>query len=107
MTTAAALTPAEIRALPAMVDSRTAFAALSISATLGYALIRADEFPVKVEKFGRVIRVRKADLLAFLGLPETPAAAEVQSPAAPESDDAPEVQSGAPSEQSAPTSASK
>ncbi|MEU8717521.1 helix-turn-helix domain-containing protein [Streptomyces sp. NPDC048663] len=80
MSTAAALTPEEIRALPAMVDGPTAFAALSISRTLGYQLIRSGDFPVEPVKFGRIIRVRKTDLLAFLGLTET--AAEPEPPAA-------------------------
>ncbi|MFE3857818.1 helix-turn-helix domain-containing protein [Streptomyces griseorubiginosus] len=106
MSTAAALTPDEVRALPAMVGSKHAFAALAIGETTGYALIESGEFPIQVIRFGRTFRFRKADLLAFLGLSET-AAAEVQSPAAPQNDGAPEVQSGAPSEQSAPTSASK
>lgn len=105
MTTAAALTPDQVRALPAMVGAKQAFAALAIGETLGYELIANDEFPVEVKRLGRVFRVRRADLLAYLGLSETPAD-EVQ-PSAATDDDAPEVQSGAPSEQSAPTSASK
>lgn len=106
MTTAASLTPAEIRALPAMLTAQQAFAALAIGKTLGYQLVEDGEFPVEVVRLGRVFRVRKADVLHFLGLSET-AAAEVQSAAATEDDGAPGVQPGAPSEQSAPTHTSK
>jgi hypothetical protein len=105
MSTAAALTPDEVRALPAMVGSKKAFAALAIGETLGYELIESDEFPIEVIKLGRTFRFRKADLLTFLGLSET--AAEVQSAAPTTDDGAPGVQPGTPPEQSAPTRASK
>ncbi|MGW1930437.1 hypothetical protein [Streptomyces sp. NPDC001919] len=82
-----ALTPAQILALPAMVDAKQAFAALNIGKTLGYELIRANEFPVEVIPFGRVLRVRKADLVAFLNLSE------------PANDDAPGLRPGAESAQ--------
>jgi hypothetical protein len=102
MTTAAPLSPEQVRDLPAMPTALQAFAALNIGETLGYQLIKDGEFPVEVVKFGRAFRVRKADLLSFLGLSETPAA-EVQS-AAVSNDDAPGVQPGAPVEQPEPTS---
>lgn len=102
MSTSTALTPEQVRALPAMCTTKQAFAALALGKTLGYQLIEAGEFPVEVIRVGRVFRVRKVDLLSFLGLSET-AAAEVQSaPAA--NDGAPGVQPGAPTEQPAPTS---
>lgn len=95
------LTPEQVLALPAMPPVLQAFAALNISEGTGYSLIRQDAFPIEVIEFGRAKRVRKVDLLAFLGL--SPAAAEVQSAAATTSDGAPGVQPTAPSEQSAPT----
>lgn len=106
--TTAAYSPKQVLALPAMPPVRDAFAAMNIGPTLGYELIREGQFPIEVIPFGRAFRVRRADLVKFLGLSET-AAAEVQSAAASESDDAPGVQPEAPSEQSAPasTSASK
>jgi hypothetical protein len=107
MTTAAPLSLDQVRALPAMPTALQAFAALNIGETNGYELINSGEFPIEVVRFGRAFRVRKTELLAFLGLPET-AAAEVQSAAASkEIDGAPGIQPGAPSEQSAPTHASK
>ncbi|MGW0942941.1 hypothetical protein ACWD4O_10365 [Streptomyces sp. NPDC002623] len=106
MSTATALTPDQVRALPAMVGSKQAFAALAIGETLGYELLDTDAFPIEAIRLGRTYRFRKADLLAFLGLAEI-AAAEVQSAPATTDDDAPGVQPGAPSEQSAPTRASK
>ncbi|MFJ1653663.1 helix-turn-helix domain-containing protein [Streptomyces sp. NPDC088337] len=105
MTTAAPLSMDQVRALPAMPTAREAFAALNIGSTLGYELISQGEFPIEVVKVGRAFRVRKAELLAFLGLSET-AAAEVQSAAATHDDGAPGVQPKAPSEHS-PTRASK
>ncbi|MEW2424871.1 hypothetical protein AB0911_30525 [Streptomyces nigra] len=85
---------------------KSAFAAMNISEGTGYGLIRAAQFPIEVIEFGRVLRVRKVDLVEFLGLSPL-AAAEVQSASAAHSDGAPGVQPKAPSEQSAPTSASK
>ena len=102
MTTAAPLTPAEVAALPAMPTALQAFAALNIGETLGYELIKQGQFPIEVLRFGRAFRVRKSELLAYLGLPEL-VAAEVQS-AATTNSDAPGVQPGAPVEQPAPTS---
>ncbi|MFG3323756.1 hypothetical protein ACGF3J_37495 [Streptomyces sp. NPDC048171] len=103
MTTAAPLTPAQVAALPAMVPVLDAFPALNIGETLGYQMISDGVFPVEVLRFGRAFRVRKADLMAFLGLSQY-VAAEVQSAAAT-NDDAPGVQPEAPStEQPAPTS---
>ncbi|MFC8002949.1 hypothetical protein ACFUCH_03775 [Streptomyces olivaceus] len=103
MTTAAPLTPAQVAALPAMPTALEAFAALNVGQTLGYQMVRDGEFPIEVLRFGRSFRVRKADLLTYLGLAEF-VAAEVQSAAAT-NDDAPGVQPGAPStEQPAPTS---
>lgn len=101
-----ALTPEQVLVLPAMPAVKQAFAAMNISEGTGYALIRQDEFPIEVIEFGRAKRVRKTDLLAFLGLTYT-AAAEVQSVSATNDDGAPGVQPEAPFEQTAPTSASK
>lgn len=100
------LTPEQVLGLPAMPAVRVAFAALNVSEGTGYKLIREGQFPIEVVEFGRALRVRKVDLVAFLGLPPL-AAAEVQSAAATSSNGAPGVQPGAPSEQSAPTHASK
>ncbi|MFM9681139.1 helix-turn-helix domain-containing protein [Streptomyces brasiliscabiei] len=101
MTTAAPLSPEQVRDLPAMPTAIQAFAALNIGETLGYELIKDGKFPIEIVKFGRAFRVRKSDLMAFLGLSET-AAAEVQSAAAT-NDDAPGVQPEASVEQPAPT----
>jgi len=100
------LTPEQVMGLPAMPPVKDAFAALNISEGTGYQLIRQDQFPIEVLEFGRAKRVRKVDLVAFLGLSPL-AAPEVQSAAATNSDGAPGVQPKAPSEQSAPTRASK
>jgi len=98
------LTPEQVMGLPAMPPVKVAFAALNISEGTGYQLIRQDEFPIEVIEFGRAKRVRKVDLVAFLGLSPS-AAAEVQSAAATHNDGAPGVQPKAPSaEQPAPTS---
>ncbi|NUS74961.1 MAG: hypothetical protein HOV70_02015 [Streptomyces sp.] len=100
-----ALTPEEVLALPAMPAVKQAFAAMNISEGTGYGLIRQAEFPIEVLEFGRAKRVRKTDLLDFLGL--RPTAAVAVQPTAATNNGAPGVQPGAPSEQTAPTSASK
>jgi hypothetical protein len=64
------LTPAEVLALPAMPSVQQAFASLNVGESLGYELIKNDEFPIEVLRFGRTLRVRKADLLDFLRLAE-------------------------------------
>lgn len=103
--TTAAYSPEQVLALPAMPAVKDAFAALNIGPTLGYQLVKDGQFPIEVLDFGRAKRVRKSDLLGFLGLSEA-ASAEVQSAVAT-TDGAPGVQPETPSEQSAPTHASK
>lgn len=70
MSTPTALSAQEVRDLPAMAKAEDAFAALGIGRDLGYRLIRQGEFPVPVVPLGRIVRVRRADLLNFLGLAE-------------------------------------
>lgn len=63
------LAPGEVLALPAMVDLvPDASAALGISRDTAYKLARAGKFPIEVIKIGRSMKVRRADLLAFLGI---------------------------------------
>lgn len=100
------LTTEQVLDLPAMPPVKSAFAAMNISEGTGYKLIREGEFPIAVLEFGRAQRVRKVELVEFLGL-SLLAAAEVQSASAVNSDGAPGVQPETPSEQSAPTHASK
>jgi hypothetical protein len=71
MSAVKALTPAEVLALPAMPDLvPDAVAALGVSRDTGYALNRRGEFPVPVFSVGRSLKVRRADLVSFLGLAE-------------------------------------
>ncbi|GAA2789847.1 hypothetical protein [Streptomyces showdoensis] len=86
----AALSPAQVLALPAMPSVQQAFGALNIGEALGYELIKNDEFPVEVLSFGRAFRVRKADLLAFLRLTEAANDAAPGSQPGAESAQAPE-----------------
>ncbi|MFD3729995.1 hypothetical protein [Streptomyces sp. NPDC058632] len=69
-----ALSAAEVLALPASVDLVTAGRALHCGRTLAYELARRGEFPVPVLRLGNAYRVRRADLLAVLGI-EDPTAA--------------------------------
>ncbi|MFH8797091.1 integrase [Streptomyces sp. NPDC017941] len=71
MSAAAALSADDVLALPAMPTAKQAFQAMNISQDSGYALIASDEFPIEVLKFGRAFRVRRSDLLALLGLPDS------------------------------------
>ncbi|MDX2839487.1 DNA-binding protein [Streptomyces ipomoeae] len=100
-----ALTATEVLALPAMPTAQDAFAALGISGDLGYQLIRDNEFPVEVIKLGaRALRVRRSELLNFLGLTEENGASPVYQPGEPAGNsEAAGYQPAAPNEQSAPT----
>ena len=66
------LSDAEVLALPAAVDLVTAGRALSLGRTTSYDLARRGEFPVPTLRLGNQYRVRRADLLALLGI-EQPA----------------------------------
>ncbi|WP_333769601.1 helix-turn-helix transcriptional regulator [Streptomyces sp. IBSBF 2435] len=73
MTARRALTPAEVLALPAMADLvPDAVDALGVSRDTGYSLVRTGEFPVPVVPVGRRLKVRRADLIAFLRITEDP-----------------------------------
>lgn len=64
----AAMTRAELLALPSTVDLVTAGRAFGIGRTLSYDLAAAGEFPCRVLKVGSRYRVVTADLLATLGI---------------------------------------
>ncbi|NWL13740.1 hypothetical protein DM793_20975 [Paenarthrobacter nitroguajacolicus] len=64
----AAMTTAEVLALPPSMDLDAACNALGIGTTTGYRLVKADSFPCPVIKLGRSIRVPKTGLLRVLGL---------------------------------------
>lgn len=66
-----ALSPAEVLALPAMPDLvPDAVAALGVSRDTGYSLAKTGDFPIPVVPVGRRLKVRRSDLLAFLGIQE-------------------------------------
>ncbi len=85
--TTAALTETEVLALPAMATAAQAFAALGIGRDLGYQLIRRGEFPLDVVPLGRSLRVRRRDLVAFLGLENSNAAGGATPAASSERND--------------------
>jgi hypothetical protein len=58
----------ELRALPAVVDLRTAAAMLDIGRTAAYELVRTGQWPTPVLRLGRRIKVPTAPLLDLLGL---------------------------------------
>jgi len=103
--TTRALTAAEVLALPAMPTAQDAFAAIGISSDLGYQLIRDEEFPVDVIKLGaRALRVRRSELLNFLGLTEENGASpEYQPGESAGNSEAAGYQPAAPVEHSTPT----
>jgi predicted site-specific integrase-resolvase len=59
---------AELRALPAVVDLRTAAAALGIGRTAAYELVRTGRWPTPVLRVGGRIKVPTAPLLELLGV---------------------------------------
>jgi hypothetical protein len=75
------LSTAEVLSLPPVVDLPTAGRAYGISGRHAYELARRGEFPVPVRDLGRLKRVRRADLLADLGIPENSEAGPVAGPA--------------------------
>ena len=82
MSTTAALSPAEILALPAMPTAQQAFAALNIGTSTGYQLIKDGDFPLEVVSLGRALRVRRAELLALVGLADTATTEDAEPDAA-------------------------
>lgn len=66
------MTTDEVRALPAAVDLVTAGRALGIGRTKSHEMARAGEFPVPLLRLGTRYRVRRADLLALLGIEDEP-----------------------------------
>jgi predicted DNA-binding transcriptional regulator AlpA len=68
----------QLRALPAVIDVPTAAAALGLSRTGAYELIRTGEWPTPVFRLGRLIRIPTAPILELLGI-----AAEASAPSAP------------------------
>ncbi len=77
------MTPAEVLALPAMVDVPTAARALGIGTTLAYELAKADQLGVPVLRLGRLYRVPRAGLLEVLGLAPNMREADVPPTPAP------------------------
>ncbi|MGW1996182.1 hypothetical protein [Embleya sp. NPDC001921] len=63
-----AMTRTELLALPTSVDLTTANRALDIGRSTGYALVRQGEYPCKVLRAGKRLRVVTADLWAVLGV---------------------------------------
>jgi len=58
----------ELRALPAVVDLRTAAAALDIGRTVAYELVRTGQWPTPILRLGCRIKVPTAPLLELLGV---------------------------------------
>lgn len=82
MSATAALSPAEALALPAMPTVKQAFAALNIGQSAGYQLIQDNAFPIEVLRLGHNLRVRRADLLAVMGLDDQANDDDAAAPAA-------------------------
>jgi hypothetical protein len=77
--TGAGMTPAEVRALPAVVDLVTAGRALGIGRSKSYEMVHAGSWPTRILRLGSSFRVPTADLRALLGIadstPDGPSAA--------------------------------
>lgn len=65
------LTVSDLLNLPPTTDVETAGKAFGMGRTKAYELVRAENFPCKVVKAGRVYRVVTADLLRVLGVQES------------------------------------
>jgi Helix-turn-helix domain len=77
----AALTRAELLALPVVVDVPTAARALGLGRSTAYELVRRSEFPCPVLRVGTSYRVPTAGLMHVLGIePRSPEEAPDMSP---------------------------
>ncbi|QGW24258.1 MULTISPECIES: DNA-binding protein [unclassified Dietzia] len=65
-------TPEAIRDLGARTDIKTACSVLGISYSLGYQLVREEQFPVKTLRLGNRIIVPVRGLLDVLDIDEAP-----------------------------------
>ena len=77
---------ARLQHLPPVVDLPSAAKLFTIGRTLAYDLVRTDEFPCPVRRYGRLYRVRTIDLLDALGLravTETPPPSQSRRQPAP------------------------
>lgn len=72
----AALSMAEVRDLPPVVDVATAARVLGISRSAAYELVRTNTFPAQVLSVGRQYRVLTSTLLERLGIAEKAAEAQ-------------------------------
>lgn len=102
-----ALSAAEVLALPALPSAwPDGGMACGLGRTTTFQLIASGEFPVPVIRVGRSLKVRRSDLLNFLGIrEENGSASEVQSEASAGNDEATRGPAGSPlSSKSAPTS---
>lgn len=64
----APLTLQEVLALPVLITTPQAAAALGISVSHAYRATAAGDFPLEPIRIGRVIRYRRTDLLNLLGI---------------------------------------
>jgi predicted DNA-binding transcriptional regulator AlpA len=71
MTTTTSTHP-DIAALGPTVDLATAATMLGIGRTVSYELVRTGQFPVRILRIGRLIRVPTAPLLQLLGIEHSP-----------------------------------
>lgn len=62
------MTEDEVLALPVVLDLATANHALGLSRNTGYGMAKREEYPVEVLRHGKAYRVRRADLLIYLGI---------------------------------------
>jgi hypothetical protein len=62
-----AWTPEAVRALGMTTDIETAAAILGIGRTLAFDLAKKNQFPVRLLRLRRRLRVPVSDLLAYLG----------------------------------------
>lgn len=58
----------ELLAQPPAMDLRATCRAINIGKTSGYAMVKAGEFPLPVLRIGKQYRVRRSDVLAYLGI---------------------------------------
>lgn len=73
----------ELLALPVAVTLDDANRALSVGRSNGYAMAKTGEYPVPVLRLGRAYRVKRSDLLNYLGISDSETAPQRAEPAQP------------------------
>lgn len=75
------MTVREVLELPPVFSVPLSFRACGLGRSTGYELLKRGEFPIPVRRIGSRYKVRRCDLLAYLGVADTETQASTESAA--------------------------